>query len=270
MDWINIFRRIGVSNPTRELGDVAQEYQRRLELRRSSISAITLNASAKMLICAELACKACKQPYNPASVVRLSGESKKNFNRAQQTLEKMIMGQRAGCSVTEVAIRLGCSDVAPMAEAVLERYRSSLAQTVAGASRDSIDLTSPAFVGSAIAVVCKLLKFKVDKRKLREETRCTSTELDKRCEALMAIAGPVVAEGHRAKQTKRPHGYAFLDSVDDSSAADQPSKRSRAQGEGDDDGFGSTGVPFFCYQPLPDFPSWRSRIISSANQALAV
>ena len=25
------------------------------------------------------------------------------------------------------------------------------------------------------------------------------------------------AEGHRAKQTKRPHGYAFLDSVDDSS-----------------------------------------------------
>ena len=53
-------------------------------------------------------------------------------------------------------------------------------------------------------------------------------------------------------------------------AADQPSKRSRAQGEGDDDGFGSTGVPFFCYQPLPDFPSWRSRIISSANQALAV
>ena len=65
MDWITLFRRVGVSNPTRELAEVAEEYRRKIDLKRSSISAITLNASAKSLICVELACKACKQPYNP-------------------------------------------------------------------------------------------------------------------------------------------------------------------------------------------------------------
>ena len=50
----------------------------------------------------------------------MSGESKRNFTRAQQTIEKMVVGHRTGGSVKELAIRLGCSDVAAMADRVLE------------------------------------------------------------------------------------------------------------------------------------------------------
>ena len=39
----------------------------------------------------------------------------------------------------------------------------------------------------------RVLKFKLDKRKLRDETRCTLADLERRAEELMAIAKTVVA-----------------------------------------------------------------------------
>ena len=259
-------RRLEV-NPTVDLIEKTMECYRRVEALRGSLAGLSLNSPTKLVLCIEIACRACKTTLSKNECVRHSGLSRKAYLRAFQVFERLLLGdsENKQC-LRELAVRVGCLDAGEIAQAALDSYRENIQGQVASARKDDVNVSAPVFAAAALFCVCRCLKMRPNKRRLLKEAHCTMTELERRCAELEKFAESAVSKWRTSLSGRDGQGEKSDDAVAESSSRSRSRKR-RHSVESDDE---SRGVVFCSYKPTAEYFKWKKDLLKKAELALRI
>ncbi|KAL3860252.1 hypothetical protein ACJMK2_010401 [Sinanodonta woodiana] len=154
----------------------AEEYSHLLDIRASStsLSALKLTGSSKIVLSLDLAASTCSHAVDKANVVRLSGLQKKLYCSALKAVENLLDLQEK-TSIKELAVQFGCTGAITLAQEALHSYEEDYNSKAC----QEMDFTTLLFQGAALCAACRNLKLKMDRIKLVQKIGVKKTIFDR-------------------------------------------------------------------------------------------
>ncbi|KAK3603432.1 hypothetical protein CHS0354_009415 [Potamilus streckersoni] len=225
----------------------AEEYSHLVDVRASStsLSALKLTGSSKIVLCLDLAASACNHVVDKASAVRLSGLQKKLYCTALKAVENLLDLQEK-ISIKELAVQFGCTDAIPLAQEALHSYEEDYNSKAC----QEMDFTTLLFQGAALCAACRNLKLKMDRSKLLQKCGVKKTIFDRLVADLEQHIMKAI-ESKKIVSKKRPR--TLLDEVERQFQDSlEPNPKAQKMDE---------------TTKKVDYAEWKRRILEAAAQA---
>ncbi|XP_038609710.1 origin recognition complex subunit 6 [Tachyglossus aculeatus] len=171
--------RLGLVEPA--LLRKAEEYLRLSQVKCVGLSAHT-TATSNAVMCLDLAATCMKCPLDRTYLVKLSGLNNKSYQSCLKSFE-CLLGLNSNLGLRDLAVQFSCTEAVNIASKILQRYESSLPQT----QQVDLDLSRPLFTTAALYSACRILKLRVDKKKLAATAGVKKTVFDRLCTQLEKI-----------------------------------------------------------------------------------
>ncbi|XP_008053208.1 origin recognition complex subunit 6 [Carlito syrichta] len=178
--------RLGLADP--DVLRKAEEYLRLSQVKCVGLSGHTTETS-NALMCLDLAASCMKCPLDRAYLIKLSGLNKKMYQSCFKSFE-CLLGLNSNIGIRDLAVQFTCTEAVNMASKMLQSYESSLPQT----QQVDLDLSRPLFTTAALLSACKILKLKVDKKKMVATSGVKKAIFDRLCKQLEKIGQQVDRE----------------------------------------------------------------------------
>ncbi|RUS80675.1 hypothetical protein EGW08_011579 [Elysia chlorotica] len=202
----------------------AMEYHELLQAHTTSLSALRLQGSCKLVICLDLAARNSGITPTMSDVVRLSGMSKKSYTAAYKVVAALL-GAEERSSLRELAVQFGCPRVVPQAAYILQRYTKDQCC--------DIDFGSPMFLCASLLVAARDEKVKIDSNKLRESSGTKKATFDRLVGELQKYAMGSKSSDKKKSSTRKRAG--LMDAIDAQiQEDDKAAKRAKHDEENED------------------------------------
>ncbi|KAG8264214.1 Origin of replication complex subunit 6 [Homalodisca vitripennis] len=104
------------------------EYVRLLKLKRGA-GLVNMSDTCAMVICLNLAADKLNHTFDKTQAVKLAAVTKKNYASLYHTVEK-VLGLDKPVTVSELCVRLACTEVSELAQRLIDRSGTSLTANV--------------------------------------------------------------------------------------------------------------------------------------------
>ncbi|XP_062501583.1 origin recognition complex subunit 6-like [Corticium candelabrum] len=212
-------------------------------------SAVMLSNNCRAVVCLELAAEENNEPLSRTEAIRISGQKKKTYESAYQTIEKML-GLRARLGIHELAVQCGCSEVRELAQSLMTQYEKNIRANLSVSRQNDLDLSQPIFAIAALQVAAKKQKVWVDKKRLVSHVGRKKAALTK----IISEMEECVKQIDNKKQQKQ--SSQLFDCLEVSGDEENDVHASKKQ----------------CIESeellLEDYEIWKARILAAAEQAI--
>ena len=187
------------------------------------LMSLKISQAAQSVISVILAAEKFGHQFNQSEARKFSGLSNKIFLANLKTVRSEF-GVDKILSLEEVAVTLGCPSARAKAAKCLENYSSFMKRTVGLKREKEIPIHSNLYICSAVAVACKELKLKFDRKKLVQLSGETKAKLDDTIASLSESQTAVEDDKPNPRSKKRN----ILESIEES-ANNQPEQEEESQ-----------------------------------------
>ena len=116
---------------------------------------LSLTASAKGVICLELAASLTGVTFDKAQAVRLSGLTRPKYVSMSENVARAL-GVSVGASINDLCVTLSATAARDLAVKVLKQYEQSLGGD--GSGKGGVAVDGPAYQAAAVAAACTAMK----------------------------------------------------------------------------------------------------------------
>ncbi|XP_076040169.1 origin recognition complex subunit 6 isoform X2 [Oratosquilla oratoria] len=218
-----------------------EELFRLLKVRGASVA---VSATAKAVVCLELAASLTASTVDKNEVVRLSGLSRSNYARSSQTVARLL-GVNSGVSISDLCISQSATQAKDLAVSILNKYELEASQN------GVVDASLPLFQTAAVLAACKAMSIKVDKKRLYEASMSKRSLYDKVGQAMDKIAKTLHTQQNMKtnKKTTKTLLQMVEEKIQDNTISSSEHHASETQEE---------------KETLTDFEEWKKKILSSS------
>ncbi|XP_071536499.1 origin recognition complex subunit 6 [Panulirus ornatus] len=242
--------KLGLSSPTTLRK--AEELMRLLAVQGGS--RLPLSMSGRAVICLEIAASLTGSSHDKSMAIRLSGLTKPQYVGMSQTISRLL-NVCQGVSVADLCVTHSATAATALAQQVLKQYESC-----GGTAQGNVDINLPLYQTAAVSAACKVMKIKVDQRRLFESSRSKRIVYQRLLEVMTKIA----QEKHSKKASKlgSKRTRTLMDMVEENLRECSPEKRVKGPEKNDvvenskEEGAHDT-----------DFEAWKKRILEAAAAA---
>ncbi|CAH1779559.1 unnamed protein product [Owenia fusiformis] len=234
----------------------ANELLRLAEVRATTggMGSYNVSGSCKAVICLDLAAQQHGETVDKASVIKLSGTTKKMYTASYKILENLLDLQTR-LTLKDLAVKFGCTGSTELATKILTRYSQDHGGSLDSTDDESsIDFTTPLFQSAALYTACKHQKVKVDKQKMVEISSGKKYVFDKLVVEMTKLAAKLTEKTKIVSPGKRSANSLMQDvekSLQDIGATNKQQKLADTTEE------------------IEDYEVWKKRILENARKALA-
>ncbi|KAK3758532.1 hypothetical protein RRG08_058800 [Elysia crispata] len=227
----------------------AMEFHELLKAHASSLTALRLQGSCKLVICLDLAARNAGIIPTMSDVVRMSGMSKKGYMEAHKVVTALL-GVEERTSLRALAVQFGCPRVVPQAADILQRYTKDQCSDV--------DFGSPMFLCATLLVAARDENIKIDSNKLRERSGTKKATFDRLLAELQKYTiGNRNTEKRKSITRKRP---GLMDAIDAQiQEDDQAAKRAKHDEKNESIKEGKE------HDKKTDYEEWKKKILDKAS-----
>ncbi|XP_001521050.3 origin recognition complex subunit 6 [Ornithorhynchus anatinus] len=235
--------RAGIADPP--VLRKAEEYLRLSQVKCVGLSAHT-TATSDAVMCLDLAATCMKCPLDRTDLVKLSGLNKKAYQSCLKSFE-CLLGLNSNLGIRDLAVQFSCTEAVNVACKILQRYESSLPQT----QQVDLDLSRPLFTTAALYSACRILKLKLDKKKLATTAGVKKPIFDRLCTQLEKIGQQITIDHNQSDSPppKRQKTLAEQPEKEPQKEAVFPSKQQKSE------------------ELNQDYEEWKRKILENATKA---
>ncbi|XP_063608589.1 origin recognition complex subunit 6-like [Penaeus indicus] len=210
---------------------------------------LALSMSGKAVICLEIAATLASCSFDKTLAVRLSGLTRPQYVASSQTVSRLLNVSSSVC-VADLCVTHSATAARDLAAKVLKQYEAEKIQ-------GQVDIALPVYQTAAVIAACKVMKIKVDKRRMFETSRSKRAVYDKVVEGMTKVAESLHSEkATKSGGTKR--GKTLMDMVEDNLRNESPEKKTKVEAEEKDDNANDKEA---------DFEEWKRKILEAAAAA---
>lgn len=242
----NLAHKLGLTSP--KVVRKAEELIRLLAVQGGT--GLALSMSGKAVICLEIAATLASCSFDKTLAVRLSGLTKPQYVASSQTVSRLLNVSSSVC-VADLCVTHSATAARDLAAKVLKQYETE------NKIKGQVDIALPVYQTAAVIAACKVMKIKVDKRRMFETSRSKRAVYDKVVEGMTKIAESLHAEkASKSGGTKR--GKTLMDMVEENLRNESPEKKLKVEEEEKDDNANDKEA---------DFEEWKRKILEAAAAA---
>ncbi|KAK4318439.1 hypothetical protein Pmani_010548 [Petrolisthes manimaculis] len=248
---------ITLVTPARKLGLNSTSTLRKAEelVRLLSVQGgtqLSLSVSARAVICLDTAAAVTGATLDKKLAIRLSGLTRPQYVARSQTVMRLL-NLAPRITINDLCVTHSVTSATQLAQRILKQYEES------EGSRCGIDTSLPVYQTTAVLAASKVMKLKLDKRRLFESSGGKRAVFQKLVEAMTKIADTLHTTEKVTKSGSK-RSRTLMDMVEDNLRECSPEKRNKG---GNSNNEVQTGEE----NPDDDFEAWKKKILAAAEAA---
>ncbi|KAK8730039.1 hypothetical protein OTU49_008432 [Cherax quadricarinatus] len=211
-------------------------------------SRLSLSMSCKAVICLEMAAALTGASVDKNLVIKLSGLKRPQYVGKSQTVSRLL-NVSPTVSVADLCVTHSATAATDLARRVLTQYEASMS------GNQGVDVSLPVYQTAAVLASCKVMKIKVDQRRLFESS-CSKRAMYQR---LVEVMTKIAQEIHKLKAGKgeNKRTRTLMDLVEENFRECSPEKRVKEKSSDDEEEKDKEA----------EFEAWKKKILEAAAAA---